>query len=92
MTVELRDSATGEPICDGEFHITAPEVDVTFVCPSDAGPTGCCSFATNGPGGVAYTISVTAIGYAATTKQVAVPEDECGQPITQHVTVEMHAL
>lgn len=94
MTVGVRDKTTGALICDGQIHITAPALDETFQCSPDGGSAGltCCSIGTNGPAGVEYTVEVTASGYAATTRKVFVPADECGQPVTQHVTIEMQPL
>jgi hypothetical protein len=94
LTVEVHDAASGDLICDAVVHITAPGFDQTFQCSPDASATGltCCGLVINGPGGVDYTIAVTATGYTSVTKDVAVPEDECDLPVTQHATLEMDPI
>lgn len=91
---EARDGVSGEVVCDAQFHVTAPNFDQVFECAPDAGPAGlpCCGFGTNGPADVEYTIEVTAPNHLPVTKKVFVPQNECGQPVTQHVTIEMQPL
>lgn len=85
-------SKSGAPICAAQIRVTAPGVDKSFECHSDAGTsTGpCCTFQVlGGPTDREYTIEVTANGYAPSTTVVYVPEGECSQPVPQYVIVEL---
>ncbi len=92
LRVQLRDAVTGEIICDGVIHLVTQAFDKVFQCSADAGVAGktCCDLSINGPSGRAYEIEATANGYDSVAKRVFVPEKECGQPVTQDVTLEMY--
>lgn len=90
VAVDVRDT-NGDPICHAQIHVTTFGLDKTFNCSADAGLVGvsCCLFGTTGPPNHDYTIEVTAAGYLPVTKKVFVPEKDCGNPVTQHVAIEM---
>jgi hypothetical protein len=94
IVCDVREADSGAPVCDAYIHVTAPDYDRTFQCQVDGGlgAGACCTVYVLGDPNKEYAIEVTATGFSSAAKQVFVPGGDCGQPVTQHVTVEMQPL
>lgn len=97
IIVEVHEMSSKATVCEASIHATAPGYDQTVVCGVDGGVpfTWCgtgCQFSIFGLTNVTYLLEVTAAGFAPASSSVFVPGDECDQPKTQSVVIQVQHL
>jgi hypothetical protein len=94
--VEVVDATTGAAICDATVTVCEGDYKETLFndfsnggTVDDAGLVHCRYTGGIRPGGSSCPLTVSAPGYQSATRRIPLEINECGQTITQYVTVKL---